>query len=311
MSKHPVYYGLKSVSEFFDWLDKIWEGRRSTRLIGTLLVTVYIVTFILIGLNRAGWFPPPFDTQIPTTFFFAIEITFTLVLVDELIRLVFGLARSVSRSIGIQLEILSLILLRETFKKLSEFSEPLVWEKIMPEMVSMVADSLGALLIFVIVGLYYRIREAQPLTESESEQATFIALKKLVALGLLVIFTGLGLDIIITWFQGGTTYPFFNSVYTILVFSAILIVLISLRYSMAFRVAFRNSAFAVTTVFILFALIAPAPLNAFIGVGTALFALGLLAAYNYYAPVLHAEEEADEAEREEHHEQMTLQVTPD
>ena len=65
-----------------------------------------------------------------------------------------------------------------------------------------------------------------------------------------------------------------------------LVVLISLRYSAQYQVSFRNSGYAVATVLIRLALIAPIAIGAVIGVGTALFALGISLAYNAFAPTL-------------------------
>ncbi|MEZ4639415.1 MAG: hypothetical protein R2873_16120 [Caldilineaceae bacterium] len=66
----------------------------------------------------------------------------------------------------------------------------------------------------------------------------------------------------------------------------ILIVFISLRYSDSYHVSFRNSGFAVATALVRLALIAPIIVGALMGVGVALFALGLSAAYNYFTPEL-------------------------
>jgi len=68
----------------------------------------------------------------------------------------------------------------------------------------------------------------------------------------------------------------------------VLVVLVSLRYSSTYHVVFRNSGFAIATVLIRLALIAPAPINALLGVSSALFALGLTVAYNAFAPLLDA-----------------------
>ena len=62
----------------------------------------------------------------------------------------------------------------------------------------------------------------------------------------------------------------------------ILIVLFSVRYSSTYRVVFRNSGLAVSTVLLRLALSAPVPVNAALGVAAALFATGLTLAYNAF-----------------------------
>jgi hypothetical protein len=72
----------------------------------------------------------------------------------------------------------------------------------------------------------------------------------------------------------------------VLIFTDILVVLVSLRYSSEYRVVFRYSGFAAATVLIRLALTAPPYVNAALGFGAALFALGLTLAYNAFSPVL-------------------------
>jgi hypothetical protein len=84
-------------------------------------------------------------------------------------------------------------------------------------------------------------------------------------------------------------FRFFDAFYTVLIFSDVLVVFIALRYSSTFYVVFRNSGFAAATVMIRLALAGPRYLDGAIGVGAALYAVGLTAAYNYVAPVLSEE----------------------
>jgi hypothetical protein len=69
-------------------------------------------------------------------------------------------------------------------------------------------------------------------------------------------------------------------------------VLLSLRYGNAYHVVFRNSGFAVATVMIRLALAGPRYIDAALGVGAALFAIGVTLVYNYVSPVLEADAEA-------------------
>lgn len=81
---------------------------------------------------------------------------------------------------------------------------------------------------------------------------------------------------------GQIGYDFFSIFYTVLIFGDILLVLVALRYSSNYYVVFRNSGFALTTVVIRLALTAPPYINVALGVGAALFAIGLTAAYNTF-----------------------------
>ncbi|NDJ60855.1 MAG: hypothetical protein GYB67_07000, partial [Chloroflexi bacterium] len=223
--------------------------------------------------------PEPLASALPSNHFFAVEIAFTVLLFTEVVSLIFGLTRSFSRSIGIQLEILSLILLRDTFKQFTTFSEPLEWELVIDSIVPMIADSLGALSIFVIIGLYYRLLKSRPIGP-EVDQRQFVTYKKLIALGLIFVFAIIGLVDLWRLVTGQETYPFFETFYTVLIFTDVLMVLLSLRYSHDFSVTFRNFGFSIVTVFIRLTLIAPTLIGVLMGIGTALFALALTYAYN-------------------------------
>lgn len=288
---------INTLARITDTLEHLWEEVVMKRAAGIILVWTYLIVIVLVEVNRQGWMPHPFSDYFPESHFFAVQIAFTLLLITEVVSLIFGLTRSFSRSIGIQLEILALILVRDTFKKLSEFGEPLQWDLVRPELLPMVGEALGALAIFVILGLYYRMQHSYPISDDEREQKAYINSKKVIALGLVVVFTLIGLVDIYRFFTSGETYPFFDSFYTVLIFTDVLMVLLSLQYSTRFAVTFRNFGYAVVTVFIRIALIAPPPLNAGIGIGTALFALAMAMAYNQYGrDIIEQAEKPDEFE---------------
>ncbi len=139
------------------------------------------------------------------------------------------------------------------------------------------------------VGLYYRLQRHRPLSSDLKDRRSFIAAKKALALGLLLLFFALGARSIVGALAGQADHLFFEPFYTLLVFADILVVLVSLRYSSNYQVVFRNSGLAVSTVLLRIALAAPPFANALLGLAAALFALALTLAYNAFAPVAPAE----------------------
>lgn len=89
-----------------------------------LLMAVYIIALIVIDLGRRQLLPAAIAPLVPRNHYAAINIAFTFLLYLEVIDLVYGLASSVSRAVGKQFEIFSLILLRCSFKKFAERPEP-------------------------------------------------------------------------------------------------------------------------------------------------------------------------------------------
>ena len=281
-----MYALLLPCGTWFDRFEKHWESPEGQKLLASFLVVFFIVAVGVIELNRRAFLPAPFDQIFSRTHLAAIEQAFNLLLALEVVGLILSLVHSVSKSVGKQFEILSLILLRGTFKKLSHFSEPLVWEQVEAAMVPIIVSAVSALAIFVIIGFFYKMQRSHPLKMPAEEREKFILAKKMIALLLLVSFLGLGVYDLWAYFALGHPENVFEMFYTLLIFSDVLIVLISLRYSAHYLVAFRNSGFAVATVLIRLALIAPITIGALLGVGTALFALGITIAYNVFVPVL-------------------------
>lgn len=274
-----------SAVQLFDRLQRRWNDPRQQRLVGTLLVVSFALALAAIEARRQGWLPAALAAALPTNHFHAVSLAFTLLLLFEVIGVVFSLAHSVSESVGKQFEIFSLILLRQTFKELTTFTEPVEWPEVRDSIGRMASDSLGALAVFAALWLFYRLQRHRPITDDADEREHFVATKKRIALLLLACFAAIAVHDAHRVLTGGSGYNFFVAFYTLLIFSDILLVLISLRYSSTYPVVFRNSGFAAATLFLRLALTAPAYLNAAIGLAAALFICGLTAVYNLYARV--------------------------
>ena len=277
-------------NRLFDAFEAWWEGPQARRWSAYLLVTGFFVSLVVIELNSQGWLPPSMSASLPTNHFYAVDVAFTLFLVVEVIGLVVGLATSVADTAGKQFEVFSLILLRQSFKELIHFEEPIRWslddQQTLDAVLLVVSDATGALVIFAILGGFYTLQRHQPITESEAEQRRFVTQKKLVANVLLVTLAGLGLYQGVAPFVDGMNMPFFDTFYTILIFSDVLIVLLSLRFSSTYYVVFRNSGYAAATVMLRLALAGPRYYDVALGVAAALFNMGVAAAYYYVAPAV-------------------------
>jgi hypothetical protein len=254
------------------------------RVVAALLVAGFLGALAAADAAQRGWLPAPLRLRVAHGHFFAVELALWLLLSWEVVGLVLGLARSVSSAAGKQFEIFSLILLRHSFEEFAHFGEPLVWAEVQPAVGRMLANAVGALLIFVVLGFYHRVQRHLPLTGDAKDRASFIASKKATSLVLVLIFAGLAIRAAL---QGG--HGFFESFYVVLVFADILVVLVSVRYSSAYDVVFRNSGLAVATVLLRLALSAPPYWSAGLGVASSLFALGLAVACNRFAPELRRE----------------------
>jgi hypothetical protein len=273
---------LRRAVTIYDSLDELRENRRTERIAANLLILAFLVSIALIELARQGLLPEELTGLLPKSHYYAINTAFSMLLGLEVFGLVFSIANSVSVSVGKQFEILSLILLRHAFKEISHFREPLVWKEALQPVLFMLSNAGGALLIFLLLGVYYRVQQHRAITRDKESAADFIAVKKIISLLLLVLFLLIGIFDGIRYLTGANTHDFFALFYTILVFSDVLLVLISLRYSSNYPIVFRNSGFAVATVLIRLALTAPPYVNVLIGIGAIAFAIGISYAYNRF-----------------------------
>ncbi len=259
------------------------------RALATGLVALFIGALLLIEARRRGWLPDALAARVPTNHFYSVQLAFTLLLGIEVIGLVFGLSGTTGNTMGRQFEILSLILLRQSLKELVHFPEPIYWDAVRDAIPRMAADATAAVLIFALVGVFYRLQRVTESQLSEEERANFTASKEVVALVLLAIFAYLALETVGAMPGGEPASQraeyFFEQFYTVLVFADILVVLLALRHSFAYDLVLRNSGFAAATVLIRLALTAPAFVNGVLGVGATLLGIALTWAYNRNVPL--------------------------
>lgn len=244
------------------------------RKISVTLVLFFILSLLTIELKRQGFLVGSTFDFIPTNHFYAISSAFTVVLILEVISLVFTLPCSFSKSVGKQFEILSLILLRNAFKELSKFPEPLSFEGNQDAILRIISDGFGALIVFSLLGYYY-IVQARGSEDSmrPTDLYAFVAAKKGIALLLLAIFAFMGISNFLATIKGEVHTDFLHQFYTVLILTDILVVLISQCFQPSFYAVFRNSGFALSTLIIRIALAAPPYYNVLLGLTAAIFAI--------------------------------------
>ncbi|MEL6345544.1 MAG: hypothetical protein AAFV53_20715 [Myxococcota bacterium] len=274
---------LSTVANIFDRIEHFWDSPRVRRIVGSGVVVSFVLSLSVVQLARWGLIP---WGDKPPSHFYALEMAFTILLVVEVIDLIFAFADSIASAAGRQFQVLSLILLRQTFKELKGFQEPLIWEEVREVLPWIVSDALGALLIFIVLGQFYRMQRHQRELKNEDDHQTFIELKKVIALGLLFGAIGTGAVNLAAEFGYGEHQPFFEGLYTAMIFIDVLIVLISIRFASAYRVLFRYFGFAAATLMLRLALSAPRMVDAALGVGAILFCVALTWAYHFTEPAL-------------------------
>jgi hypothetical protein len=261
----------------YDYLDEKWEGAEVSKWISNVVVFFFslgLFAGLLSYLNI--W---DFGTHYSP--FFAIELAFNVLLIFEVMGLIFLIPKSVADSVGKQFEIISLVLLRDAFKEFGHYLGEVNWEvSFLLELLPIVSDAFGAILIFMITGLFYRAQKHIKITRSEEEQRDFTGIKKLISTYLTVSFIGLGIYDVVSSYQQHTFIYSIKLFYTLLIFTDVFILLFSLRYNTKYFNLFRYSSFALATIFLRLTLSAPAYYNVLLAVIAGLMVLGVTYIYN-------------------------------
>jgi hypothetical protein len=274
---------------WFSGIERYWHHTFSTRIASNILIICFLIGLVVTTLGRVG------ILAYDGSFFLAVDIAFTALLIIEVMGLIFVLPRSVADSVGKQFEILSIVLLRSAFKEFGEQYNDVSRESFYdPEFYHMFYDAFGALVIFFLLGFYYKVQLHERITYSDSEQTVFVRFKQLIAMGLLLVFIGLELYDIEELIRLGSYEPSINTFYFILIFADVLILLYSLRYTSKYYNIFRYSSFAFATILIRLSLSAAPPINSLLGILAVLFVLGITYAYNYFRKMVSVVESNDE-----------------
>ena len=156
---------FRIATSIFDTLQDFWERPDVHRRTVNHLVFSFLAALFVIELNRLELLPGSLALTIPKNHFYAVKLAFDLLLIIEVLGLVFGLAESVADAMGKQFEILSLILLRQSFKEFTSFAEPLDWNSISGSVMYILSDAGGSLVIFWLVLLFYRLQKHTRITD--------------------------------------------------------------------------------------------------------------------------------------------------
>lgn len=276
---------MRSVYELanhiYEPMTRFWQSPQTERTISGSLVIIFLASLAGIELKRQGLVPQNLAHLVPDHHFAAVNVAFTLVLIMEVLGLILILPCSFSKAMAKQFEILSLILLRNSFKELINLPEPLHLTMDWAPIMHIVSNGVGALIIFGLLGVYDSLPQASVrLMRPGYARYAFISSKKIVALVLLCIFTALGGRALWLAVTTGHSFDFFDTFYTVLVFADILLVLLSQRFIPGYMPVFRNSGYALATLGIRLALAAPPYFNTALGIGSALYAVALTWTFN-------------------------------
>lgn len=231
----------------------------------------------------------------------AISTPFNFILFYEVLTLIGALHASTTQSIANQFEIVSLIYIREVFKDMSSARAMMTERPLTAETLPLFVDMATGLTMYLLVAIFQHLAQKQArhaTLEHSPARARFVAQKKGVALGLAVLLLAMaawniGIFVVGLYRSTQTGHlgaqpvtTFYNDLFTVMIFTDVLILILSLVVSGRYESVFRNAAFVVSIIVIRFALTEEFPYRAPMALVGMVFAILTLLVYDYHTRLL-------------------------
>ena len=261
----------------------------------------FALHLLLICLARSIPNPPLLIVGVGQNYLTAISTPFNFILFYEVLTLIAALPSSTTRSIAYQFEIVSLIFIRDVFKDIADASDMVTQHRLSLEALPAFLDMWAGFLMFLLVAIFQHVAQKRG-TRSESSdlmrgRVHFIAQKKVIAVGLALLLVAmaaynLSIFFVAIWhsLQTGTAMiepatTFYNDLFTVMIFTDVLILILSLVVSVQYQNVFRNAAFVVSIILIRFALTEGYPYGAPLALVSMVFGILTLLVFNYHARI--------------------------
>jgi hypothetical protein len=234
-------------------------------------------------------------SELDRSYLHAVYTPFSFILFYEVILLVYALPQSHTISIAKQYEIISLIVIRRVFKDIGEFNVPAEWIAQSETAWMVLTDMLAAIAMFGLVTLFLRLSRTVVPSKPHGQLGSFLAIKKSVAVILFGVLIVLAMINVTQWSMetwaisaGGTDearnldYFFFPAFFEFMIFTDVLLLIISIPFYDRYEYVFRNSGFVISTVLLRFSLSTPKPWDVAIGLLAMLYGLCVLGVFSYF-----------------------------
>jgi hypothetical protein len=270
-----------------------------------LVIRVSIAGFalhlFLIFLARSLANPPAMLADLGTNYLTAISTPFNFILFYEVLTLIAALPSSTTRSIANQFEIVSLIFIRDVFKNIATVGG-FHGQHFSRQTLPLYLDMGAGLTMYFLVALFQFVaqRAVVPIgSEARSRGLQrFVAQKKVVAIGLAILLIAMAIynlgifsihveRLLATGHNSPlehmTTY--YNDLFNVMIFTDVLVLILSLNVSGRYEMVFRNAAFVVSIILLRFSLTEPAPFGAPLALLAMAFGVLTLLLFNFHMTV--------------------------
>lgn len=272
------------------------------RLVIKLSIAGFAVHLVLVFLSRELSHPPLIISAVGRNYLSAIATPFSFILFYEVLTLIAALPASTTQSIANQFEVVSLIFIRDVFKDIAAASQDGWHHEQFHQALPLFSDMCSGLAMFLLVAIfqYVALKRVRRMGAEELSNGLkrFIAQKKLVAIGLTVLLLSMAvynLGIVIEHSYRSllagrslTSEPnafYYNDVFTVMIFTDVLILILSLGVSGRYEMVFRNAAFVLSIILLRFSLTEDHPYGAPLALFAMTFGILTLLVFNFHTRI--------------------------
>lgn len=266
-------------------------------MILTVAIAGFIIHLVLIYLYRFGLIKPAIPADLLGSPIAAIYTPFTFILVYEVYLLVYYIPKSMTTYVSKQYEIITLIIIRRSFKDLATVELSSDWFQIKDD-VQFTYDLLASLILFFLLFLFYQQRRAHP-QESEASSTPgvvrFITVKRYIALILVPVLLIMAVFIFGSWLSDAIwhyqdesirftniNHIFFDEFFSLLIIVDVILLLFSFYHTNKFHKVMRNSGFVITTILIRLSFSVEGLLNTLLIITAVIFGLLIISIHNLF-----------------------------
>ncbi len=289
----------EKTSAIYDWVDSPQRRRVIENSAVFLAAGGFVAHLILILLARTvPALGNGFLAGLDRNFLHSVYTPFSFILFLEVLLLVLALPKSHTSSIGKQYEIISLIVVRRVFKDIGEFRDLGSWLTQREATQTVLFDMAGAVAMFLLVTLFYRVRQQVVKSPSHHNLQSFILVKKIIALLLTLLLFLLAAYNLVVWVMAAlpgivvTNAPenldlfFFPTFFEVMIFTDVFLLILSISYYDRYEYVFRNAGFVISTVLLRFSLSTTKPYDVALAVVAMTYGLAVLAVFAYFTRVV-------------------------
>ena len=242
-------------------LHKLCLGEATDGFLRKISINFAVIGFVLhllfCFLYDFGYYENSKTDYLFDSYLDALYTPFSIILAYEVYELIKVIPESFSNSIGKQFEVVTLLVVRDIFKNLSDVQPSA--ETTFDKDIYFIATEALAFVVLFSTALFFRYRlSATPVKFYDGEDLdNFVKQKRDLASALVIVFLIVAAFSLFNWSSGVVDGQselnrevFFLDFFTILIMSDILILLISYRHTTDFLNLARNTGFILSAVIV-------------------------------------------------------------